>query len=861
MLNDIRCRPVKWLGFLPGSVTAAAVLAVALISTPAISLSASYTWDSSGDTPLEDGPGSWNASGGTNWYDGSSFGSWNNTTASTATFGVGNGTAGTITVGAVTANRINFAAVGSGTYTLSSGTITLGGGTPTLSVDAGVTPTISSVIAGASGLTKSGSGQLTLSGPNTYSGATSITGAGSTLVIAHDAGLGATGGTNSVTVSSGGVLALQGGISVGNKPLFLSSANLVGLRNLSGSNLYGGSIQLNHNSIIDSVSGSLTITGSITGGGVRTLTFQGAGDTTVNGTLSALGGNNFTKNGTGRLTLHGDNSSLTGGVSIAAGGSVRITKSNGIGPSNAVTISGSGALELEDLGTDGLVMTKAFTLSSNAILRNIAGDNTASGAIALGGSGARIESQGGRLTVTQNYVQGGGVRGLIVGGQGEVLLSGNWTGIVNNFAFSKDGTGLAVLSGSNSWGGTTTVSGGVLRLSSEFAQSGGIAATGGTFNLAIAGGVVELGYNDFQRGLGNLGTQVRFTGDGGFSAFGADRSVNLGGASATVTWGTNSFVPTGSSLLLGSEHANATVDFQNPINLGASGITRTIRAVKGSGSVAVDAQLSGILSGSASFTKVGDGRLRLSAVNSFTGATLISEGILEIGATGRINSTSGVTIDGTTAEFKYNSTTALTQPITFNQGTISGTGTIATAVTVAANDVISPGNSPGIQAYTSLHAWAPGGTYAWELNALTGSAGDQWDLVNVSSGTFSLSGLAPTPGNKFILDLITLNSDDVPGQLVNPYDGGSFTFAITSYDPANFLLPDGFSNTAGQDLTSLFTINLGNWQGPQPQASNISVKINSTATGIDLVIVPEPGAIALAGIGIAAAAWSRRRRK
>jgi autotransporter-associated beta strand protein len=314
-------------------------------------------------------------------------------------------------------------------------------------------------------------------------------------------------------------------------------------------------------------------------------------------------------------------------------------------------------------------------------------------------------------------------------------------------------------------------------------------------------------------------------------------------------------------LLLGSEHANATVDFQNPINLGASGITRTIRAVKGSGSVAVDAKLSGILSGSASFTKVGDGRLRLSAVNSFTGATLISEGILEIGATGRINSTSGVTIDGTTAEFKYNSTTALTQPITFNQGTISGTGTIATAVTVAANDVISPGNSPGIQAYTSLHAWAPGGTYAWELNALTGSAGDQWDLVNVSSGTFSLSGLAPTPGNKFILDLITLNSDDVPGQLVNPYDGGSFTFAITSYDPANFLLPDGFSNTAGQDLTSLFTINLGNWQGPQPQASNISVKINSTATGIDLVIVPEPGAIALAGIGIAAAAWSRRRRK
>jgi len=256
----------------------------------------------------------------------------------------------------------------------------------------------------------------------------------------------------------------------------------------------------------------------------------------------------------------------------------------------------------------------------------------------------------------------------------------------------------------------------------------------------------------------------------------------------------------------------------------------------------------------------GAGRLTLSASNSYTGATRISEGILEIGSTGRIDTTSGITIDGASAEFKYNSATPLSQPLTFTQGTLSGTGTIATAVTVGTNNVLSPGNSPGIQAYTSLHAWAPGGTYQWEFNALTGSAGFNWDLVNVTSGTFDLSALSATAGSQFTLDLITLTAGDVAGQLANPFDGGSYTVSIASYDPANFLLPTGFANTAGTDLTSLFTINLDNWQGAKPQVGDVSVRINSTATGIDLVIVPEPGTLALAGIGIAAAAYAYRRR-
>jgi hypothetical protein len=132
----------------------------------------------------------------------------------------------------------------------------------------------------------------------------------------------------------------------------------------------------------------------------------------------------------------------------------------------------------------------------------------------------------------------------------------------------------------------------------------------------------------------------------------------------------------------------------------------------------------------------------------------------------------------------------------------------------------------------------------------------------VSSGTFNLSALAATPGSQFTLDLVTLDAFNVAGSLATPYDGGSYTLPIASYNASNFLLPVGFSNTAGADLTSLFTFaGLSNWQGPQPPLGDISVKINSSATGIDLVIVPEPTALSLVGIGLALAACTVRRRR
>ena len=118
----------------------------------------------------------------------------------------------------------------------------------------------------------------------------------------------------------------------------------------------------------------------------------------------------------------------------------------------------------------------------------------------------------------------------------------------------KQGTGTMIISGSNWVGGGVTVSGGVLELNHADALPGGIAATGGTCNLTINGGIVGLANGNFARGLGTGLSQMQFTGSGGFAAFGADRTVNLGGASAGVTWNSGSFVPNGSARRAQSHH-------------------------------------------------------------------------------------------------------------------------------------------------------------------------------------------------------------------------------------------------------------------------------------------------------------------
>lgn len=176
-----------------------------------------------------------------------------------------------------------------------------------------------------------------------------------------------------------------------------------------------------------------------------------------------------------------------------------------------------------------------------------------------------------------------------------------------------------------------------------------------------------------------------------------------------------------------------------------------------------------------SLAKTGSGSQRLTGVSTFSDMTFISGGRLEIAGSGNLANTAGVVINGSGAELKWSSSTALSRPITFTQGTISGTGAIGVTVTVATNDILAPGNSPGAQAYTAGLTWSPGGTYQWEINNATGAAGTNWDILNVSGAALDLTGLSS--GNKFVLDLTTLTGT-VAGPMANYVDGQGYTFSL-----------------------------------------------------------------------------------
>jgi fibronectin-binding autotransporter adhesin len=100
------------------------------------------------------GAGTWGSAG--NWFNGSADTTW--TAGSDAVF---NGTSGVVTLGsAQSAASVSFKSDG---YSLTGSTLTMGPTPANYNVDAGVTATISSTIAGSATMTKIGAGTLVLS--------------------------------------------------------------------------------------------------------------------------------------------------------------------------------------------------------------------------------------------------------------------------------------------------------------------------------------------------------------------------------------------------------------------------------------------------------------------------------------------------------------------------------------------------------------------------------------------------------------------------------------------------------------------------------------------------------------------------
>ncbi len=198
---------------------------------------------------------------------------------------------------------------------------------------------LENTLSGSGSLVKTGTGELTLSGDNTYSGGTTIT--GGTLTADHADSLG------SGDIDNSGVLK----VGEGDLENTLSgSGSLVktgtGELTLSGGNDYSGGTTIIGGTLTADHADSLG-TGAVANSGVLQV-----GEGELENTLSGSG--SLVKTGTGELTLSGDNS-YSGDTTIADGtliaANVNALGSGNIDNSGTLMLDANGAFELANITT------------------------------------------------------------------------------------------------------------------------------------------------------------------------------------------------------------------------------------------------------------------------------------------------------------------------------------------------------------------------------------------------------------------------------------------------------------------------------------------------------------------------------
>ena len=617
-------------------------------------------------------------------------------------------------------------------------------GSVTVSASKDYTFAGSGKISGLTGLDKEGTGTLTLSATNDFTGP--ITLGGGTLAFSRPDNFVLTNtlsGSGVLQQSGSGVLSL-GGITTN----FTGNANIT-----------AGMLQVGYGSTLGGISGNITNNGLLSF--FRSDTVTNASTISGTGSLRKIGGNN--------LILSGNN--IYSGQTLVGGGVLTIPNNQALGNSSAVMVSNGTTLRL----TGGVtVSNRPLTLlgggttggvDNQGPLQSTNGINEWAGPVTLGADQVRIGALGNSTFTISGVIDSGannyGLAARASDANGTLVLSASntWKGpstiIVGNLRLAGGDNRLPIGS-SLTIGNTSDQNSSLLDLAGQNQQLAGLISLGSTMPVTVtnSGGPAALtlafdaATNAFRGPIGgNIALTKAGTGTetlSGTNLYTGNTLVNAG----TLKLGLNNAVPGGAGK--GDVTVNGTLDlggFSEAVNgLNGSGV---INNSSGAGTYTLtvggndaSGNFSGVISntsGTVALTKTGAGTQTLGGANAYSGGTTIGSGTLALGAVGSLGSgpvsiTPGTVLDATArGSFTLASGQTLTAGRTSGfandiLGGLASTGTVNVAGTAIAGTLTISGG-------LSL----AGGTINYDLGNVTTAGGGLNDLIAIN-GPLNLSG-------------------------------------------------------------------------------------------------------------------------